>query len=164
VQQRLPVQLVEDRRAGFTTLELVVVIAIVGIVSLVALPRLFEVRGFETLGYYDQTLGMVRFAHKLAIAQRRLVYVEVAGALKVCSTPNATSCSCASPVSPPVGSLAPLPAGVSLAATTGAFCFDSAGRPLATSLAPLATANTVTVTGDRVRSFVIEPETGYVHP
>jgi len=148
--------------AGFTLLELVVTLVVVGILAVVAIARL-DTKEFDARGYFDQTQGMVRYAQKLAVARRGLIYVDFTGAFRICVTPNSATCSCSSPLTAPSGAIKPLPSGVTLGAGTAAFCFDSAGRPLLTTLAPMAGANTVTVTSAGVRTFLIEPETGYVH-
>jgi MSHA pilin protein MshC len=61
------------RLAGFTLVEMVVVIVIVGILAVAALPRLFDQNDFYARGFYDETLSILRYGQKTAVAQRRLV-------------------------------------------------------------------------------------------
>ena len=61
------------RQSGFTLVELVATIIIVGILAIVALPRFFNQTDFDGRGFNDETLSTLRFAQKTAVAQRRQV-------------------------------------------------------------------------------------------
>lgn len=56
------------KQRGFTIVELIMVIAILGIISAVALPRLFDRRTFDERFYFEEVLSVVRYAQKLAVA------------------------------------------------------------------------------------------------
>ena len=57
-----------DRHCGFTIIELVIVIVIIGIVTAVSAPRFFKLQSFEERGYYDEIMSAIRYAHKAAMA------------------------------------------------------------------------------------------------
>jgi len=128
----------------------------------VVLPRLVDRRDFDTLKFYDQSLAAVRYAQKVAIAQRSQVFVVVAPASLPASLSVCFDAGCATPVVDP-GSGSALtvvaPGGVTLSMSQPSFAFTGLGSP-----SGVATPVLVTVSGVPVRSFTVEPETGYVHP
>ena len=146
------------RCAGFTLVEMTVTILILGILAVFVLPRFVDRRDYDTLKFYDQALSAVRYAQKVAIAQRSQVFVVAnPGALSVCF-----DAGCASPVIDPSTGAAlvlPAPGGVTLSMSPASFAFTGLGGP-----SGVATPVVLTVSGTPVRSFSIEPDTGYVHP
>ena len=148
------------RGRGFTIVELVVVIVILGLMAAVIVPRFVGRDAFASRGFYDEAQSVVRYAQKTAIAWRRLVYVCVTA-----TAVSARSGSCPSSgtllVHPATGAAltATAPSGVTLS-PTGNFSFDGAGRPSATQTINLIS----TIAGDPARQIVVEAETGYVHP
>lgn len=56
------------KQRGFTIVELIMVIIILGIISAVALPRFFDRKVFDERFYFEEALSAVRYAQKLAIA------------------------------------------------------------------------------------------------
>ena len=57
--------------AGFSLVELVAILVVIGILAAFAAPRFADRTGFESRGFYDQAQGLVRYAQKIAIAQRQ---------------------------------------------------------------------------------------------
>jgi len=153
----------EVRARGFTLVELVTVIIVLGFLAAGLGPRLIGRDAFASRGFYDEAQSVVRYAQKTAIAWRKQVYVCVtATAVKAGSLNN--GCASSLLVHPATGAAltttAP-PSGVTLS-PTGNFSFDGAGRP--NPNAQVTIAITSTIAGDPARQIVVEAETGYVHP
>ena len=66
--------------SGFTLVELVIIMVIVGILAVAAMPRFADRTDFDARGFYDGTLSALRYAQKSAIAQRRNVCVAFSAA------------------------------------------------------------------------------------
>ena len=145
-------------RRGFTIVELVVVISIVGVLATVAVTRFMGTDTFSSRGFYDEATGVVRYAQKTAIAWRGTTIFVCVTATSVSA---GTAAGCASPLTHPAtgGALiANAPSGVTLS-PTGNFTFDALGRSSAAQTITVAS----TVAGDPARQILVEAETGYVH-
>lgn len=152
---------------GFSLVELVTILVVVGILAAFAIPRFADRTGFESRGFYDQAQAVVRYAQKVAIAQRAgnppqpLVFVVInANSISVCYTD--AGCSGGPVIDPNTGAALTLnaPVGVTLAPATS-FSFGGSGAPsIGAQLA--ITVNSAGV-GDINRTFFVEAVTGYVH-
>ncbi len=56
------------KQRGFTIVELIMVIVILGIISAVAVPRFFDRKVFDERFYFEEVLSTVRYGQKLAVA------------------------------------------------------------------------------------------------
>lgn len=65
--------------AGFTMVELVTVMVVLGILSAIGASRFFDRAPFDGRAYADQAKTIIRYAQKLAISQNRAVYVSANG-------------------------------------------------------------------------------------
>ena len=136
-------------------IELTMVVILVGVLAVVAVAKLTRVDSLQVSGFFDATKAAVRFAQKVAVAQRTHVVVVVnSSSVKLCYA----SAACASPVMDPATGQAmtvAAPAGVTVSGP-GVVSFDGLGRA--------SPGGTITVRGAGLtRSVVVEQETGYVH-
>lgn len=144
--------------SGFTLVELVLTILLIGILSAVAFPRFFDQKTYQERGFYDEVVSTVRYAQKLAVASGCEVRVQFSSPTKLalyqhqdvseCGTSNNLTKSVPIPDSTSDLFLS-APQGVTLSGSS--FIFDSLGR---------ASSNvTVNVGG---RRFTVIAESGYV--
>jgi len=147
------------RVRGFTLVELVVVILIVGIMAVAVIPRFVGRAGFDARGFFDETQAMLRYGQKVAVAQHASVFVRLnAGTLDLCY-----DAACASRVLNPADRTSfskSAPSGVGIASTAASFSFDALGKPNPDA----AVTYTITAVGEPARTITVEKETGYVHP
>ncbi len=167
---------------GFTMIELVVVIVLMGILGAVATARYFDSAGFDAAAYAEQTRTMLRYAQKIAVAQHRNVYVIFTSKrIALCFTTacaaddrvlvpagansggKSTVASCADPSWYCEGTPANLAYGLQ-GGTPGNFFFDALGQPNPTTGLLSFSGMAVRVTGDgRNRDINVSAETGYVY-
>ncbi|MDR1662703.1 MAG: prepilin-type N-terminal cleavage/methylation domain-containing protein [Azoarcus sp.] len=63
--------------AGFTLLELTVVILLLGILLAAAVPKMMDTSTFEQMVFRDELAASLRHAQKTAVSHRRLVCINV---------------------------------------------------------------------------------------
>ncbi|MCF8211537.1 MAG: type II secretion system GspH family protein [Rhodoferax sp.] len=152
---------------GFTIIELIMVIVILGVLAVFVAPRIINTGDFTARGFHDETLGLLRFAQKTAVAQRRVVCVTlnstgVTLTIDTGTTPDGT-CDAAPvlPSTPRGGSgLAAKVAG----ATVTSFDFTPLGSTSNITPTPAVGVNrTITITITNSTDIKVEAETGYVH-
>ena len=136
---------VGSNQRGFTLVELVMTIIIIGILAVAVAPRFFDNNVFQERGAADQVRAALRYGQKVAIAQRApVINVNISSAaVSNCGTAlTGVNVNCV--ISDSVTVVPALPQTVT---------FDALGRRTSATASFAVGANTITV----------EAETGYVH-
>ena len=150
---------------GFTMIELITVIILIGILAVVAMPNLNQAQGFSATSFNDRVAASLRFAQKSAVAKRRLVCASVAAdrlTLKVDASFGAGTCvnALAGPDGANPAALSPA-ANVTLAAApAGPLYFQPSGAVASDAAGTAPTNYTLTVTGQT--PITVNGATGYV--
>lgn len=145
---------------GFTLVELVMTLIIVGILAVVVLPRFADKSLFEARGFRDETLSLLRYAQKSAVAQRRTVCVTVnsTGVALTIDTTIPPDGTCDGSLTLPVQ-----PKGSSGLSGTS-FNFLASGCATLTAVATVCGTGTPTLTfaGANAAAIKVDAATGYV--
>jgi len=147
---------------GFTLVELVVVIILVGILAVVAGPRFVGRDAFDARGYADGFLGALQYARQQAVAMRRTVCITVQSNGYALTRGLAPGDACSAALAHPDGGVdyaATVPNAVGIAGQGATVLphvvvFSPLGRPDA--------AASFRVQGDVDRCISVEAETGHV--
>jgi len=153
----------QPRQTGFTLVELIMVIVMLGILSATALPKFFKTNTFAERAFFADTLNAVRYAQKLAVATGCSVQVSISsnsytlnrqGDAASSSCPGGSTYSLSVP-RPGTGdsSYSGSEAGVTLSSSTSSFVFNSLGTASSDA--------TLTIAGSKVITVVAE--TGLVY-
>jgi MSHA pilin protein MshC len=155
------------RQKGFTMVELVMVIVILGVLAVVALPKLTGTSLFAASAFRSEVVSALRYAQKSAVSHRRLVCATLsvsAVTLAIAADNPATSCgtTLASPDSSAYQSKDSSVAASGTPLTTGLF-FQPSGVVTTTGAGTTLVAGTAGEVGITEQAKIkIEGATGYV--
>lgn len=142
---------------GFTTIELVVIIMIIGVLAVFASGRLSQPDTFEARGYYDELVSATRYAQRYAVTSGCTVQIAINANNYALSTQDA-NCGFGTGVQRPDGGAfsAGVPAGVLVTSGIGNYLFDAHGN--------VNSGGNVTITGGGTsHSFTITPVSGFIN-
>lgn len=150
-----PIPPPSNSEAGFTLVELVMVMVVVAVLAVAVVPRFYDADVFKSRGFADQVQATLRYAQKVAIAQRRYVCATyTASPGKLALTIGLTSGCADGNLNLPGDAVNYIdaPSQVAFSMAPVSVNFNAQGRA---SAAALATVGTTTI--------AVEAETGYVH-
>lgn len=151
---------------GFTFVELVLVLIVVGVLAAVAAPRMIDRTAFQVHGSAIEVRTALRYAQKLAMAKNRDVCVTRTPAPNLTLSFSLTAGGggvCIPPVLRPDGGgnyVVTPPAGITLTSSAAVFRFNPQGQPTSNTGVLLNAVTTLTVGG--TVPVTVTRETGYV--
>lgn len=167
------------RQAGFSLIELIMVLVLAGIMAAVALPRMSLLTGMNGPTFRDELRSTLQGVRKSAISARRYVCVTLSGndfsvsldAREPDTFTGAINCTqnmtlpvpgkaCSTPAPEKICA----PGGMTVSGLSGGMAFDPGGRPYALNGTGLATFVINVIDGGAdAWPVTIEGETGLVH-
>jgi len=134
---------------GFTLIELIVVIIVIGILAITVLPKFFNSKGFEEYTYQAQVVSTLRAIQQKAMQQTEVLATNCHQVI-ITATKLADNCD---------KSIVQVENNHSVifSSSNNSFTFDDNGKPEA-----IATAIDITITGTSALKVRIESE-GYIH-
>ena len=141
-----------NRAAGFTMVELVMVIVILGVMSVVAISSLSGANEFRALEFRDRTVAALRFAQKTALSHRRMVCVGFTVStvtLTIDATRTGTACGAALKLPGEAGNTVTSadPGSAIFAPVPAAFIFLPDGTASASLNVAITGQQTITISG-----------------
>jgi len=143
---------------GFTLVELVVTMIVVGILAVAVVPRFADRAGFDARGFHDGVLAVLRYGQKAAVAQRRSVCVAFGAGSVSLRIASVWGGACDTDLAGPDGSKP-----YAVAALTGS---GFVAQPADFTFLPSGVASagqSFVVTGMTANPIVVVAATGYVY-
>ncbi|MBU1236887.1 MAG: prepilin-type N-terminal cleavage/methylation domain-containing protein [Gammaproteobacteria bacterium] len=150
---------------GFTLVELVTVMILIGILAVVALPQLNVAQDFGATSFRDRVAASLRYAQKSAVARRRMVCATVAAdglSLTLTVAASFGAGACANAMNGPDGAnpAASAPGSVTLTPAVTLY-FQPSGSVTSNAVGTTIANFTLTVTGET--PITVTGATGYVN-
>lgn len=147
---------------GFTLVELITILILVGILAVVALPKLESAQDFGALAFRDRTAAALRFAQKSAVAKRRMVCATVAAGTLTLTVADTFGGACNAAMTGPDGAdpAAVSPSAAVVLAPDGTLYFQPSGAITSDAAGTASATGSITVTGQA--DIAIQGATGYV--
>ena len=141
-------------QAGFTLVELVMVMVLVGVLAVYAVPRLTDLGGWRLRAFADTLEAEARAMHRRSLSQRRPITATITGTGVVFADASGTlaELACPASTSPCIAEAGPRTA--TFNAGNGGLAATSTGAPLVLTIG----------SGSAQRRLQIESETGVIRP
>lgn len=155
------------RARGFTMVELIVVIVLIGIIAAVGIPKLMSDNSTAASAFGNQVVSALRYASRSAVAHRRLVCAKVEVrqvTLQIARSANATVCNVdLQALSSDL--YATTDTDISAGGLIGDLYFQPDGTVTSngTGNMPVRGDITITAQGKVLRTIKVEGSTGYVN-
>jgi MSHA pilin protein MshC len=151
------------RTCGFTLVELIMVMVILGLLSIVVLPRLSDTSTFRSAAFRSEVVAALRHAQKSAVSHRRLVCAAVRANgvdLTIAESYGGKNCS-SSLIGPDGSAVYARSADDLITSVTGTIYFQPSGTVTSNDAGTSVATYTIDVKG--MTSISIVGSTGYVN-
>ena len=151
---------------GFTLMELIGILILVGVLAVVVLPKFDSIGSFAPTRYRDELIATLRDAAHAAMSHRRLVCASLGTSglslsIAASNTPGSPPSGCSTTYLPARGQALAAPAGISTSATPTAFLYFQPSGRVTTDAAGTTAGNwTISVSGESAITLV--GETGHL--
>lgn len=152
--------------SGFTVIELVVVMIVLGVLAFVAIPKLSGSSEFRAAAFREEVRAALRYAQKSAVSHRRLVCAQLTATtvtLKIADANPAAACGSTTLIGPDGNSAyaSSLDATNVTLSPAGTLHFQPSGMVTSDTAGTTPTDYSLTVTG--MTAISVQGATGYVN-